>query len=168
MGEYAVYKRHSKTYRPFTLFGFAQPVPAYVGLLGSVLVVFGFTSATWWIGEVTFSKIAVAYAAVSPMSFLPDLLRDPALADVLQPIVLLVMWLIAKIVNRRWWVQIDNDFNKLSRRLRNLQWLKPEQRKNSPEAPLGVLGPQRANGTTEHFQQPGQVSTSQLMTQNGA
>ena len=73
-GEFAVYERHDKKYRPFTLFAFAQPIPAYIGLLGSLLVVFVFTSSTWWIGQVTFSKIAVAYAAVSPVfSYILDL-----------------------------------------------------------------------------------------------
>ena len=73
-GDYVIYKRHDPRYRPFTLFAFAQPVPAYIGLLGSLLVVLVFTSSTWWLGQVTFSKIAVAYAAVSPVfSCSPDL-----------------------------------------------------------------------------------------------
>ncbi|MCJ1396757.1 hypothetical protein MMC18_009649, partial [Xylographa bjoerkii] len=105
-GELAIYKRHDPNYRPFTLFAFAQPVPAYIGLLGSVLVVLVFTSSTWWDGPVTFGKVAIAYAA---------------------PMVLLSMWVAAKIIGRRPWVKLDEDITKLSRVLNDLQWLKPEQ-----------------------------------------
>lgn len=63
------YRRNSKDYKPYTVFAFAQPGAAWVGLIGCFLV-FAFTSATWWNSKVTFSKVAVAYAAVSPLSLI--------------------------------------------------------------------------------------------------
>ena len=45
------------------LFGI-QPVPAWAGIVGCILV-FAFASATWWATPVTFIKAAAAYGTVS-------------------------------------------------------------------------------------------------------
>jgi amino acid transporter len=42
-----------------------QPFPAYLGLLNCFLIVFVFSTATWWNGVVTTQKVAVAFAGVS-------------------------------------------------------------------------------------------------------
>ena len=99
-GDYAIYQRHDKKYRPFTLFAFAQPVPAYIGLLGSLLVVLVFTSSTWWIGQVTFSKIAVAYAAVSPIFSYTPALRNYVLLTACSPLYCCQCgWLLKPLIN---------------------------------------------------------------------
>ena len=54
-----------------------QPFPALVGLIGSLLIVFVFTTATWWDTHVNFRKVAIAYGAVSSM-------LDPQHATALQ------------------------------------------------------------------------------------
>jgi hypothetical protein len=46
-----------------------QPVPAWIGLAGCLLVVFVFSTASWWNGkDITFTKVATAYAGVRGLS----------------------------------------------------------------------------------------------------
>jgi hypothetical protein len=63
--DYAKYNRWENTSESSTALADFQPLIAYVGLIGCVLVVFVFSSALWWNGVVTFAKIASAYASVS-------------------------------------------------------------------------------------------------------
>lgn len=58
------FSRGCVQYKAHTLLDWAQPWIAWIGILGCVLV-FAFTSVAWWDTPVTFSKVAVAYAAVS-------------------------------------------------------------------------------------------------------
>jgi hypothetical protein len=37
------------------------------------------------------------------------------------------MWLLFKLINRRWWVRLDNDVAKLTGRLKKLRWLKQDE-----------------------------------------
>jgi len=60
---HSFYQRHSADYKPYTFFSWAQPWIAWMGLIGCILV-FCFSSATWWNTPVNFTKVAVAYAAV--------------------------------------------------------------------------------------------------------
>jgi hypothetical protein len=69
-GEYGRYRRGRKEYKAYTFFSWIQPKVAWIGLIGCILV-FAFTSVTWWNTSATFSKVAVAYAAVC---LLPHLL----------------------------------------------------------------------------------------------
>jgi amino acid transporter len=41
-----------------------QPLPAYLGLICCFLIVFVLSTATWWNGNITFKKVATAYAGV--------------------------------------------------------------------------------------------------------
>lgn len=50
-----------------------QPVPAWLGLIGCLLIVTVLTSATWWNGEVSFTKVAEAYAGVC-ISLFPNVI----------------------------------------------------------------------------------------------
>src|SRR5438034_4474721 len=61
---YPEFKRDAPEYTPRTLLMSFQPALGWCGLLGC-LVFFAFTSATWWDTPANFSKVAVAYAAVS-------------------------------------------------------------------------------------------------------
>lgn len=47
-----------------TLLEALQPVPAFVGLVGSLLIVFVFTTATWWDTSADFRKVAPAFGSV--------------------------------------------------------------------------------------------------------
>jgi amino acid transporter len=58
------FSRDCPEYKPYTFFAWLQPLVAWIGLLGCILV-FAFTSATWWDTKANFTKVAVAYAAVS-------------------------------------------------------------------------------------------------------
>jgi len=62
-----MYNRNSTLYRHSTFFSWAQPIPAYIGLIGCFIIVFIFTSATWWDTPVDFTKVANVYGAVSSL-----------------------------------------------------------------------------------------------------
>jgi amino acid transporter len=74
---YPEFNRWASTSQSSTFLAGLQPFPAWGGLIGCFLIVFIFTSATWWDTPRTFSKVAVAYGAVChPAStYLPQLLR---------------------------------------------------------------------------------------------
>ncbi|ERF68742.1 hypothetical protein EPUS_07229 [Endocarpon pusillum Z07020] len=75
---YGRYNRWDRTVRESSTFlGYFQPVVAWAGLAGCLLVVFVFSSAMWWNGVIRFRKVASAYAS---------------------PIILLALWIIRKIV----------------------------------------------------------------------
>lgn len=57
------FSRGCEKYKAHTLLDWAQPWIAWI------ILVFAFTSAAWWDTPVTFSKVAVAYAAVSPFQY---------------------------------------------------------------------------------------------------
>ena len=72
-----VYPEHNRwrgTSQASTILGGLQPVIAWLGLIGCLVIVFVFTTATWWSTPIDFSKVAVAYGAVrtSPTA---DLMR---------------------------------------------------------------------------------------------
>lgn len=47
-----------------------QPIPAWIGLISCLLIVFVFSTARFWDGKhITFTKVATAYAAVSVLGF---------------------------------------------------------------------------------------------------
>ncbi|TID16437.1 amino acid transporter [Venturia nashicola] len=104
------FSRGCEQYKAHTLLDWAQPWIAYIGLTGCILV-FAFTSAAWWDTPVTFSKVAVAYAA---------------------HVILLGAFLIFKAIN--WtrpgggWVKLDPDFTQLIRTLDTLRWLKQDEK----------------------------------------
>ena len=62
---YPEHNRWRGTSQASTILGGLQPVIAWLGLIGCLVIVFVFTTATWWSTPVDFSKVAVAYGAVS-------------------------------------------------------------------------------------------------------
>jgi hypothetical protein len=66
--EYLIYNRWESSgdiKRYSSLLAYFQPVVAWLGLLGCFLVVCIFSTASWWNGDITFKKVAVAYGGVS-------------------------------------------------------------------------------------------------------
>lgn len=102
---YPYYQRHSSAYKPYTFFGWFQPWVAWIGLTGCILV-FVFSSATWWSTPASFTKVAVAYGA---------------------QIILFVLFVIFKMISRKWWVKLDPDVQVLVRELDRLRWLKQDE-----------------------------------------
>ena len=100
-------RRSDPKYTAWTLFSFIQPIPAYIGLIGSLLIVGIFTSAPWWNGTFTWPKFFIAYGA---------------------PIVIALLWLFLKLY--RWyishndagWVRLDNNAGRLQRCIIDLTW----------------------------------------------
>ena len=62
---YPEHNRWASSSQGATFLGGLQPGIAGFGLLGSLIIVLVFTSATWWSTPADFRKIAVAYGAVS-------------------------------------------------------------------------------------------------------
>jgi amino acid permease len=53
-----------------TILASFQPIPAWIGLVACLLVVFVFSTADFWNGKhITFTKVATAYAGVSVLGF---------------------------------------------------------------------------------------------------
>ena len=72
-----VYPEHNRwrsTSQASTILGGLQPVIAWLGMIGCLVIVFVFTTATWWSTPVDFSKVAIAYGAV----------RNPPTANVMK------------------------------------------------------------------------------------
>jgi amino acid transporter len=109
--DYQQFRRNSVTYKPFTVFAFAQPFPAVIAIAGC-FVVFAFSSATWWDKKVTFSKVAIGYAS---------------------PVVLLSLFVLFKIINRRLWVRTSDDFSEFALVLDKLKWYKQDEIHSSPQ-----------------------------------
>ncbi|KUJ15957.1 uncharacterized protein LY89DRAFT_697946 [Mollisia scopiformis] len=103
--QYESWRRKSPDYKSYTFLAFAQPYIAWLGLIGCLLV-FGFASATWWHTSPDLTKVAVAYAA---------------------HVIFLLLFVVFKIVNRRWWVKLDTDVTVLIAALDRLRWLKQDQ-----------------------------------------
>ena len=109
--EFAKYRRSDPNYTVWTLFSFIQPVPAYIGLIGSLLTVCVFTSVPWWNGTFSGQKFAIAYAG---------------------PIMIVLLWLFLKVIRwyflhgdgvpLRWWVPLDNNAVRLQRCIADLTW----------------------------------------------
>ncbi|KAL1979980.1 hypothetical protein VTN96DRAFT_4845 [Rasamsonia emersonii] len=101
---YPEFKRDSQQYTPRTFLGWLQPLVAWIGLVGCILV-FGFASATWWDTRVSVTKVAIAYAA---------------------HIVLFVLFIFLKLMNKRlfkpWGVKLDSDVQRLVEELDRLNY----------------------------------------------
>jgi yeast amino acid transporter len=122
---YPYYQRHSSAYKPYTFFGWFQPWVAWIGLTGCILV-FVFSSATWWSTPASFTKVAVAYGAVGVSLLIVSSMAS--LADSKsQHIILFVLFVIFKIISRKWWVKLDPDVAVLVRELDRLRWLKQDE-----------------------------------------
>lgn len=119
------YHRNSRTHKAWTVFGFAQPFMAWLGILGCA-VVLAFASATWWDTPPSFAKVAVAYAA---------------------PVILIPIWLILKLTwyarGHGWgFVKIGSDVSELAEVFSRLEYTKP--------ADLGSsVGEERGESTEE-------------------
>ena len=109
--DFAKYRRSDPNYKVWTLFSFTQPIPAYIGLIGSLLTACVFTSVPWWNGTFSGQKFIIAYGA---------------------PIVIVLMWLLLKL-NRwyfshdeglalKWWVTLDKNEGRLQRCIGDLTW----------------------------------------------
>lgn len=146
---YPQYKRNSGIYRSYTFFGWLQPWVAWVGLIGCILV-FVFSSAPWWSKPATFTKVAVAYAAVCVSC--SSSMVSPADSK-LQHIILFALWVILKIIRKKPWVHLDPDASILVRELHHLTWLKQDEQGEQGEE----LGVQNHVATD---QQQGHASTS--------
>ncbi|KAF1963310.1 hypothetical protein CC80DRAFT_587744 [Byssothecium circinans] len=124
--DYAQFRRNSKTYKPFTVLAFAQPLPALTAV-GGCLAIFAFCSTTWWDTPATFSKVAIGYAA---------------------PIILLALFITFKLINRRLWVRTSKDFAVLSQTLDRLKWYKLDevaQQEEELQEAMRVLSPPMLN-----------------------
>ena len=93
------------------MLAFLQPLPAIVAIAGCVIV-FAFCSATWWDKGITFSKVAIGYAS---------------------PIILFVLFVIFKLINRRMWIRTSDDFAVLSQTLDRLKWYKTDELDLDPQ-----------------------------------
>jgi len=100
------YQRKSPSYKSYTFLSWLQPGVAWAGLIGCI-VVFAFSSATWWSKPASFTKVAVAYAA---------------------HVILFSLYVILKTIRRKWWVHLDPDPRVLVRELDRLYWLKQDER----------------------------------------
>ena len=58
---------HNNKERYMSILSSLQPLPAYFGLTATFLIVFVFSTATWWPHNPTLKKVATAYAGVSEM-----------------------------------------------------------------------------------------------------
>jgi len=114
------YQRDQVEYTPRTALQGLQPVPAILGLLGCLLF-FVFTSTTWWSTPVTFTKVAVAYAA---------------------QIICFVFFIFLKLMNKRlfkkWGVGISNDPGRLSQELDRLKAHKVDETTNTDSFEVNV------------------------------
>jgi len=99
--------RHHRDYNAHTFLFQFQPLLAYIGLIGSILVV-GFASATWWSTPVTAGKVVIPYAA---------------------PVVLFIAFIVIKACNgrlfERWWVKLRPDVTELLTELQRLERIRP-------------------------------------------
>ncbi|CAO2655112.1 Nn.00g101760.m01.CDS01 [Neocucurbitaria sp. VM-36] len=133
--EYEQFKRGIDTYKPFTVLAFAQPFPAIISIVGC-LIILAFCSATWWDKEVTFSKVAIGYAA---------------------PIILFILFIVFKLINRRFWIRTSDDFSDLSQTLDRLKWYKQDEMHMSPQRhhdeATRVLSPPQVASPPEGSQQ---------------
>ncbi|KAN0083495.1 Amino acid permease/ SLC12A domain containing protein [Elaphomyces granulatus] len=115
------YRRGSDHYKPSTFLDWFQPVPAWVGLVGCVLV-FGFASTTWWDNRVTLAKFVIAYGV---------------------HIVLFILFVFLKLINKRlfkpWGVKLDPDVRILVAQLDGLNPKKLDKAKPSFGVHLGRL-----------------------------
>jgi amino acid transporter len=109
--KYQQFSRSDGSYRPFTVLAFLQPLPAIAAITGCVIVL-AFCSATWWDKDITFSKVAIGYAS---------------------PIILFVLFIIFKLINRRIWVRTSDDFAVLSQTLDRLKWYKTDELDRDPQ-----------------------------------
>lgn len=120
-----------KTYKASTILSYYQPAVAWLGLIGSLLVAFVFSTAHWWNGVITPAKIASAYAAVSkPVIALTRLLTN----DVIKPLTFLCLWIFRKVLfstalthkhQKGWYVKLDEDAHVLFDTLGRLYYKKP-------------------------------------------
>ena len=62
---YEEFHRSGTSTETATLLMSLQPVPAIIGLVGSLAISLVFTTATWWHTKVNVRKVAVALGAVS-------------------------------------------------------------------------------------------------------
>ncbi|KAI4213248.1 MAG: hypothetical protein LQ351_004194 [Letrouitia transgressa] len=62
--KYQQFHRLGKATNTMTFLESLQPLPAVVGLVGSLVIVFVFTTATWWDTSANFRKVAIASGAV--------------------------------------------------------------------------------------------------------
>jgi len=67
---YPEFNRWSTTSQATTFLAGLQPLIAWVGMIGSFLVVIVFATASWWMGKIDFRKVAVSYAGVSILALL--------------------------------------------------------------------------------------------------
>lgn len=113
-------------------FSYLQPFPAVLGLVCCCLIIFVFSSATWWNGTPTFQKVATAYAGVSSRG------RGSIahLLTYLQPVILTVFYIILKIRNRRLWVELHPVY---SGPLGLHEVLNRLERNAQSDAPLGTI-----------------------------
>ncbi|KAH7134922.1 hypothetical protein B0J11DRAFT_425375, partial [Dendryphion nanum] len=104
-GDHEQYVRNTKTYKPYTVLAWGQPIPSIISISGCIVII-AFCSARWWDSDATVSKVIAAYAA---------------------PTILLTLFIALKIINRRLWIRTSNDFTKLSVTLARLKWYKNDE-----------------------------------------
>ncbi len=95
---------HWHKYR--TVLASMRTIPAWCGLVGCFLIVFVFSSARFWNGQVTFTNFATAYAGVS-LTILACSRSSTSANISRQPILLFGIYAILKIWKRRLWVRLE-------------------------------------------------------------
>ncbi|KAL9044577.1 MAG: hypothetical protein Q9214_002298 [Letrouitia sp. 1 TL-2023] len=68
--KYQSFHRLGKATKTMTFLESLQPLPAVVGFVGSLVILFVFTTATWWDTSATFRKVAIASGAQIVMAVL--------------------------------------------------------------------------------------------------
>ena len=146
---YPEFDRWAKTSQATTFLAGLQPLIAWIGMIGSFVVVFVFATAAWWTGRIDFRKVAVSYAGVS--SFLPTNRQS---ANQLQPVILTIVVLVFKAFTRRPPVVLDDDASELFRALEHLKWLKPDQERHRDTESRGSTTPQGSNISMGNISHP--------------
>ena len=104
---------------------------AWLGMTGCLVIVFIFTTATWWSTPVDFSKVAIAYGVVRNRPT-AGVMRKLLTSDTkTQPIILTSFFLVLKVITCRRPVRLDNGFAVLVATIEHLKSLKPERQRGS-------------------------------------
>jgi hypothetical protein len=122
--------RHDPTYAAHTFLFIAQPLLAYIGLIGSIVVI-AFASANSWTTKANPGKYLPAY---------------------MTPIVLFVSFLLLKVAHKRlfkkWWVYLNPDVTVLITELNRLERSRPVPRSGRKDEDLKLSQTDHATAAT--------------------
>ena len=154
-----VYPEHDRwrsTSQASTILGGLQPVIAWLGLLGCLVIVLVFTTATWWSTPVDFNKVVTAFSAVRNSPAVGVLRKLLTSETKTQPVILTAFFLVLKLVTWRSPVCLDNDCFVLAATFEHLRFLKPERQRGS-----------RSDGNTNKIRRMRGFLTSKKRSRSG-